>query len=378
MAFLDNSGDIILDAVLTEAGRRKLSRGQALEINAFALGDDEINYGTYNIDHPSGDAYYDLELLQTPVLESITGRAAGINHGLLKMPDRSNLLYLPEVMVNTKNLTAYGMSSTRPVDNNFRPYRGAFYIFATPDTFVEFDRAATAGEVPADFKLKDHSYNAPMVGPVSTTILLESGLNTTEVTKNATSLNDFVVANGLRNQQYLVDVDRRLFSSVSIPSPGGGTINLGMGYDESTGIFLFEGDFMNGVLGRVSEGTSKGELFNYIRTGIPTITGMPRLRLFEADATVTAPPVSSYSMFAGPTADICAFVPLPNVSVLGTSTVNRLWTDLGKLVTGAQLMPGASDTFASNTFYFIDTFVYVTGANTGASTQFTVRLVRKA
>ena len=37
MAFLDNSGDIILDAVLTEAGRRKLSRGQALEINAFCV-----------------------------------------------------------------------------------------------------------------------------------------------------------------------------------------------------------------------------------------------------------------------------------------------------------------------------------------------------
>ena len=378
MAFLDNSGDIILDAVLTEAGRRKLSRGQALEINAFALGDDEINYGTYNIDHPSGDAYYDLELLQTPVLESITGRAAGINHGLLKMPDRSNLLYLPEVMVNTKNLTAYGMSSTRPVDNNFRPYRGAFYIFATPDTFVEFDRAATAGEVPADFKLKDHSYNAPTVGPVSTTILLESGLNTTEVAKNTTSRNDFVVSNGLRNQQYLVDVDRRLFSSMAVPRMAGSGPMLRSRYNSSDGKFVFEADFMNGVLGRVPEGTSRGELFNYIRTGVPTVNSAPDLELFEADSTVTAAPVSSYSMFAGPTADICAFVPNPNVSVLGTSTVNRLWTDLGKLVTGAQLMPGATSTFASNTFYFIDTFVYVTGANTGASTQFTVRLVRKA
>jgi|14BtaG_2_1085337.scaffolds.fasta_scaffold02141_3 hypothetical protein len=378
MAFLDNSGDIILDAVLTEAGRRKLSRGQALEINAFALGDDEINYGTYNIDHPSGDAYYDLELLQTPVLESITGRAAGINHGLLKMPDRSNLLYLPELMVNTKNLTAFGITPAAPVDNNFRPYRGAFYIFVTPDTFVEFDRAAAASEVPADFKLRDHSYNAPTVGPVSTTILLESGLNTTEVTKDITSRNDFVVSNGLRNQQYLVDVDRRLFSSMAIPKMAGYGPMLRCRYSSSDGKFIFEADLMNGVLGRVPEGTSKGELFNYIRTGVPTVNSAANLELFEADSTVTAPAVSTYSMFAGPTADICGFVPLPNVSVLGTSTVNRLWTDLGKLVTGAQLMPGATSTFASNTFYFIDTFVYVTGANTGASTQFTVRLVRKA
>ena len=82
MAFLDNSGDIILDAVLTKAGREKLATGTSLDIKSFGLGDDEINYGSYNIAHPSGSAYYDLEVLQTPILESITGRAAGINHGL--------------------------------------------------------------------------------------------------------------------------------------------------------------------------------------------------------------------------------------------------------------------------------------------------------
>ena len=73
MAFLDNSGDIILDAVLTDTGRLRLARGDgSFKITKFALGDDEINYETYNTSHSSGSAYFDLEILQTPVFEAFT------------------------------------------------------------------------------------------------------------------------------------------------------------------------------------------------------------------------------------------------------------------------------------------------------------------
>ena len=45
MAFLDNSGDIILDAVLTDTGRYRLAQGNgSFKIAKFALGDDEIDY----------------------------------------------------------------------------------------------------------------------------------------------------------------------------------------------------------------------------------------------------------------------------------------------------------------------------------------------
>ena len=71
MAFLDNSGDIILDAVLTDHGRKTLSKGDgSFRITKFALGDEEINYSLYNPGVTSGSAYYDLEILQTPVLEA--------------------------------------------------------------------------------------------------------------------------------------------------------------------------------------------------------------------------------------------------------------------------------------------------------------------
>ena len=65
MAFLDNSGDIILDAVLTDTGRFRLAKGDgSFKVVKFALGDDEINYGLYNKNHASGSAYYDLIIPQ--------------------------------------------------------------------------------------------------------------------------------------------------------------------------------------------------------------------------------------------------------------------------------------------------------------------------
>ena len=88
MAFLDNSGDIILDAVLTDLGRERLSRGDgSLRIEKFALGDDEINYSLYDKNNASGSAYYALQILQTPVLEALTNTAASLKSRLISIAD---------------------------------------------------------------------------------------------------------------------------------------------------------------------------------------------------------------------------------------------------------------------------------------------------
>ena len=69
MAFQDNSGDIILDVVLTDEGRRLLAQGDgSFNVVYFALGDDEINYSLF--DTTKNTAQQDLTILQTPVLES--------------------------------------------------------------------------------------------------------------------------------------------------------------------------------------------------------------------------------------------------------------------------------------------------------------------
>jgi len=97
MAYLDNSGDIILDAVLTEAGRKAMTRGN-FKIVKFAFGDDEINYELYKRDHPSGSAYADLEILQTPVFEAFTV-GPPLKYGLVSNRNL-NLYYMPDMLLN--------------------------------------------------------------------------------------------------------------------------------------------------------------------------------------------------------------------------------------------------------------------------------------
>jgi len=100
MAFLDNSGDIILDAVLTDTGRMRLAKGDGtFKIVKFSLADDEIDYSLFNRSHPSGSAYYDLEIMQTPVLEAFTNNTSTMKHKLISIP-RTNLVYLPTIKLS--------------------------------------------------------------------------------------------------------------------------------------------------------------------------------------------------------------------------------------------------------------------------------------
>ena len=129
MAFLDNSGDIILDAVLTDHGRKVLAKGDgSFKITKFALGDEEVNYTLYNSSHASGSAYYDLEILQTPVLESFTNNASSIKTQLLTY-DNMELLFLPVLKLNENDT------------NTQRHSTGAFVVAV--DDFTEQD--ATKG-----------------------------------------------------------------------------------------------------------------------------------------------------------------------------------------------------------------------------------------
>ena len=146
MAFLDNSGDIILDAVLTDAGRRRLARGDGtFSIAKFALGDDEINYRLYNPNHASGSAYYDLEILQTPVLEAFTNQTSQLHHRLVTL-SRNDFLYLPilelfEVSGTTRdsvtNSFLVAVNQTTEDNANINGYDGVIFGENTDSTLSE-------------------------------------------------------------------------------------------------------------------------------------------------------------------------------------------------------------------------------------------------
>ena len=94
MGFLDHStNNIILDAVLTDDGRRALSRGE-FSVAKFALGDDEINYGIIR--------KYGIQVgkekieKNTPIFEGITNQGYSQKYKLTSVSN-SNLLYFPKL-----------------------------------------------------------------------------------------------------------------------------------------------------------------------------------------------------------------------------------------------------------------------------------------
>jgi len=127
MAFLDNSGDIILDAVLTDTGRMRLAKGDgSFKIVKFALADDEIDYANYDKDHASGSAYFDLNIMLTPVLEALTNNGSTMNSKLISY-SRTDHLYLPIIKLNEQTV------STSTV-NQVTDGQGTFFVSVDEST----------------------------------------------------------------------------------------------------------------------------------------------------------------------------------------------------------------------------------------------------
>jgi hypothetical protein len=183
MAFLDNSGDLILDAVLTDTGRYRLAKGDgSFRVAKFALGDDEINYNNYNKNHASGSAFYDLSILQTPILEAFTDNAASLRSKLISIP-RTNLLYLPVLKVNDLfEKTALHAS-------------GAFFVAVDKDTE---DTISVVNNLLVDGIVLGESLKG------GTTIRVDQGLDTTEITPAVTIDSDLV------ETQFIIEMDNRL------------------------------------------------------------------------------------------------------------------------------------------------------------------------
>jgi hypothetical protein len=192
MAFLDNSGDIILDAVLTDEGRRRLAEGKGtFRITKFALGDDEIDYGLYDKDHPSGSAYFDLEILQTPVFEAFTNNGSSMKSKIITV-NNPNLLYLPVIKLNDTD-------SRGPVATNFGA--GTFLIPVDKKTNDKFsgDNIGILRS-PADDELSSTGNRF---------IRVDQGLDTTSISPGAGLSSD------LREDTFIIEMDNRLGGLIS-------------------------------------------------------------------------------------------------------------------------------------------------------------------
>jgi hypothetical protein len=201
MAFLDNSGDIILDAVLTDTGRMRLAKGDgSFKITKFALGDDEINYALYRNEnnplgtHPSGSAFYDLDILQTPVLEAFTNNTSVLKHRLVSYV-RNDIFFLPIFKLNTAT------------DSNAKLFtdatNGNIHVVAVDDNTAKNSNLKSGGGA------ADGVLNGLSPKDSNNYIRFDIGFDTTELSKSEPIDAD------LLETQIIVELDNRLGTLVN-------------------------------------------------------------------------------------------------------------------------------------------------------------------
>ena len=309
MAFLDNSGDIILDAVLTDTGRMRLAKADGtFKITKFALADDEINYGLYDKNNSSGSAYYDLQILQTPVLEAFTNNASSMKSKLLSI-SRKDLLYLPV-------LKLYGAGSYALNTN-----ASAFVVLVDESTVT----SALAGGGSFSVGIM----NGNTVGTESTSIRVDQGLDTTEVSFALPLDPD------LRETQYLVEMDNRL-----------GTLYSGDGTAAATLSFIDDDNIATYYL---TENTDTA--------------------FVKSLSSVTDVITGGGTDIAGPRG---SFLNIKIASTMALKTSTFYMNVLGS--TGTALVQGGLN---NGNYKFIDSMLSVTGMTTGYRIDIPIRYVKK-
>jgi hypothetical protein len=314
MGFLDNSGDIILDAVLTDHGRKVLAKGDgSFQITKFAVSDEEIDYGLYNKDHASGSAYYDLEILQTPVLEAFTNNASSMHTKLISY-DNERLLYLPVLKLNKNHMDT-------------RMHASASYMVAVDQETEGTDGSGGVGTNSAVGINSDGEHVSGILFGVSfestSHIRVDQGLDTNEISPQNLGL-----MQGLIDDMYMIQIDNRLGRIVDLNGS-----RIGHDYIDDDDIAFYTVNESHGVVMRNTDTTN-----------------------------------SSTQTLQGPRGSTLEFKIAASLD-LNTSTY--LFTQLG----GLTLMVNKAGA-VNQSVRFIDSMVRVTGMQTGYTLDIPVRFIK--
>lgn len=332
MAFLDNSGDIILDAVLTDTGRFRMARGD-FRISKFALGDDEIDYSLFNKNHPSGSAYYDLEVLRTPLMEALTNNTSTMKSKLLTIT-RTNILHLP-VLKLLDGGNPGGESLEKVNQTKLNATTGGYIITCNEATEVA---GVLSSIVPVP------SVNGIMKGSTQTAVAdsnvfigVERGLDTTEISPQVT------MPATLQETQFIIEADYRLGAIVD---RDGTPVPVSFIDDDQIASYY------------ISEGTTD--------TAVPVV--IPALDKLRTDENVNGEGTSAHKI-RGPRDRIVQFKIAPSINL---TTSDFLFDKLGTTIRNASINGFEND----QNFKIIDSIVRLTSATTAYSIDIPVRYIK--
>lgn len=322
MAFLDNSGDIILDAVLTDAGRARMARGE-FRIVKFAFSDEEINYGLFNTSATTGQE--DLSIMQTPILEAFTNNTSLMKTKLVSI-NRNNVLYMPTFKLNTllRDSKQHAIGSTYVVlaDTTTEPT-------STPGALND---GVLHGVFNSALDVNKHH------------IAIDQGLDTAGDPPRTQPM-----PADLMETAYLIRMDHRLLRLTGFN---------GSSYERKSYSFVDDDSIAS----------------YYITTGDASVTGtqnrITRLRNSDTEAAARAEEV-----FNGPLGPRLKFSLVTSESVQqSTALFVELGTDGS---TTLEINTDSSDDLTSGLYKFIDTIINVVGISSGYSMDIPVRIVKK-
>lgn len=322
MAFLDNSGDIILDAVLTDAGRKRMAEG-SFRIVKFAFSDEEINYGLFDSDAVTGQE--DLSIMQTPILEAFTNNTSLMKTKLVSI-NRNNVLYMPVFKINT-NLQGSAQHAI-----------GGTYV-------VLADTATEPTNSPGT--LNDgvlHGVFSSALDINKHFIAVDQGLNT-----NGNPPRTIPIPSDLVETAYLIRMDHRLLRLTGWN---------GVNYERKDYTFVDDDSISS----------------YYISSADSSVLGtgnrITRIRNSETSAIAIAEEV-----FNGPIGPRLRFALATSDNVQQSTA---LFNELGSTGTSTlEINANTSDDLTSGNYMFIDTVINIVGVSSGYSMDIPVRIVKK-
>ena len=119
MGYLDNTS-ITVDAILTKRGRELLSRNDgSFRITQFALGDDEVDYTLFNVNHPNGSQFSGEAIENMPLIEAIPDETNIMRHKLITLNRGTSKLPVVTANVSKITLTIGATAQVNPNTLNF-------------------------------------------------------------------------------------------------------------------------------------------------------------------------------------------------------------------------------------------------------------------
>jgi len=327
MAFLDNSGTIILDAILTDIGRKRMAQGN-FNPSKFSLGDDEMDYTLVNVDDSD---YSKLETLST--IEALNSENATINHGLQNFTS-DDILYLPQIKINS---LLKGAVKIKPSMPDF------YFVSANDETTAKLKGLLTKKQF-----LESNSYDRNK-------LFFESGIENNKLPRNAKARERYILNYNLLDRYFIINCDHRFVDRLLIVDPEGTYFEN----DEANNLFY---DFQS--LKEVTP-VSLEKILEYYNSYFAI--GVDNLIYSHTSAKDDL-----HSAIKGPRGSACAFnVKLINELTIDTSgTRDFRYTKFGKV--NQTLFGGAKK------FDYIDTSIYIQGTSSKATLQVPIRILRYA